>query len=246
MRCGLAVSSVLVGVCSAPAMTATEIIKKVEAIEAAPYSVSRIKETVVTSTGQSREFEIKGYTLDTTDKQLQVYEKPARVRGEKILMLNGGDDIWSYSPLTRRVRHLATHMKKAKVMGSDFSYEDFAAGDYERRYTVTLEGEGKVDGKECYRLLMVPTPEGPSYTKVVAWVAQQDFVMRKVDFHDEGGLLKTLTVGEVRTIDGRATPWTMTMKNVRDGGETRIETLEMDYTTGPDPALFTQEGLKKN
>jgi hypothetical protein len=227
------------------AMSVKEIIARVEKVESVPHSVSRMKQTVVTSSGRSRVFEIQGYTLDTTDKQLQVYEKPARVRGEKILMLNGGDDIWAYSPKTKRVRHLATHMKKAKVMGSDFSYQDYAAGDYEKRYVISLDGEEKAQNKDCYRLVMKPTPEGPAYKKLVVWVAKDDFVPRKVDYFDDEGHLKTLVIGEVRTVDNHPTPWTMTMKNVRDGGQTKIETLEMDYKTSPPAWMFTQEGLKK-
>jgi hypothetical protein len=73
-----------------------------------------------------------------------------------------------------------------------------------------------------------------------------DYVPRKVEYYDSEGLLKVLLVDEVRSVGGRATPWTMTMKNVRDGGQTKMETLMMDYETKPDPDMFTQEGLQKN
>lgn len=241
----LAAAVASAGSLSAQGLTAEDIVKRVEDVEVAPHSVSRMKQTVTTSSGATRTFVIRGYSTGGSEKQLQVYEEPARVRGEKILMLNDGDDIWSYSPKTRRVRHLATHMKKAKVMGSDFAYEDFAAGDYLSRFSVTLTGEESQNGVECYSLEMVPTEKGPSYAREIVWVGKKDFVTRRVDFYDDQGLLKTLTIDKVKGVDGRPTAWAMTMKAVRDGGSTVLEMLEVDYTTAPDESLFTQQGLKR-
>lgn len=170
------------------AMTAEEIINKVEEIESVPHSFSRAKEIITTTSGKTREFEIRGHSLNGNEKQLQIYDKPARVRGEKILMLNDGDDIWAYSPKTKRVRHLATHMKKAKVMGSDFSYQDFAAGDYQKHFNVKLLGEEKKKNVACYKLELIPTPEGPTYKKEIIWVGKKDYVVRQCDFYDENRL----------------------------------------------------------
>jgi outer membrane lipoprotein-sorting protein len=225
--------------------TAEQIMHKAEQAEIAPHAISRIRQVVTTPSGASRTFVIKGYSAGGNEKQLQVYEEPAHVRGEKILMLNDGDDIWSFSPKTKRVRHLATHMKKAKVMGSDFSYQDFAAGDYAERYTLTLTGERNQAGAQCYVIEMVPTDKGPTYTKQIAWVSKDDFIMRRVDYYDEEGLLKTLSVDEVREVDGRKTAWKMTMKDLRDGGSTVVEMLGADYATEPDDGLFTQQGLRR-
>lgn len=240
-------SSVVFGltVVEAYALTAEEIIGNVEKIESVPHSISTVKQTIVTSSGQKRTFEIRGFSADTNEKQLQIYEKPARVRGEKILMLNDGDDIWAYSPKTKRVRHLATHMKKAKVMGSDFSYEDFAAGDYRKRFTVKLAGEEKKIGADCFKLELIPTPDGPSYTKQIFWVGKSDYMLRQCDYYDDKGLLKSLVADEIKTVQQIPTLWKMTMKNIRDGGSTIIETMEIDYKTAPDATLFTREGLQK-
>ena len=50
-------------------------------------------------------------------------------------MLNDGDDIWTYFPRTRRVRKLASHAKKQKVPGSDFSFGDFSSKIPEKKIT---------------------------------------------------------------------------------------------------------------
>jgi outer membrane lipoprotein-sorting protein len=227
------------------AMTVDSLIEKVEAAESAPSMASRYRQTVTTSGGRQREFEIEAYAMEGNEKQLMVYQKPARVRGEKILMLNGGDDIWSYSPKTGRVRHIATHMLNANVMGSDFAYQDFAAGEYEKRFDMSIDGEEEVEGGWCYKVTMTPTAEGPSYAKMIGWFAKKDYLPRKIEYYDENGLLKELRITEVKTVDGRPTPWRYVMKNKREGGKTVIETIEVDYDTRPDESLFTQQGLKR-
>ena len=227
------------------AMTVEEIIKKVEEIESVDFSTSKVKQTIVTSSGKERVFEIRGFSIDTNKKQLQIYDKPARVKGEKILMLNDGDDIWAYSPKTKRVRHLATHMKKAKVMGSDFTYEDFAAGDYMKKFTVKLLGEEKKGGTTCFKLEMIPTPDGPAYSKQIFWAGKDDYMLRQCDYYDDKGLLKSLIADELKTVQNVPTIWKMTMKNVRDGGETIMEMIDVDYKKKPDASLFTREGLQK-
>jgi outer membrane lipoprotein-sorting protein len=227
------------------ALSADEIVNRIEDVEKLPHSYSRVKQVITTSSGKKREFEIEGWAMDSSDKILQIYRKPARVRGEKILMLNGGDDIWAYSPKTDRVRHLATHMKKAKVMGSDFSYQDYAAGDYKERFSYKLLKDEKAEGTECFKLELIPTKKGPSYNKILAWVGKEDFVLRKMDFFDDKGLLKRLAITEIKKVDQKLVPWKMVMEDLRNGGKTIIETLEMDIKTKPDPDMFSIEGLKK-
>ena len=232
-----------VSVFAAPSVD--EIMNNVERVESVAHSISKVKQVITTPSGRKREFEISAFALDTNEKQLQIYNKPARVRGEKILMLNDGDDIWSYSPKTKRIRHLATHMKKAKVMGSDFSYQDFAAGDYKKRFTTKLIGKEKKQGADCHQLELIPTKEGPSYNKMIFWVGTEDFVLRQCDYYDDKGLLKSLIAAEIKTVQNIPTIWKMTMKNVRDGGSTVIEMIEIDYTKNPGENMFTKEGLKK-
>jgi hypothetical protein len=76
-------------------------------------------------------------------------------------------------------------------------------------------------------------------------VGTGDYVLRQCDYYDNRGLLKSLIADEIKTIQDIPTIWKMTMKNVRDGGSTVIEMIEIDYATKPDPNMFTKEGLKK-
>jgi len=78
------------------------------------------------------------------------YIKPTSVKGQTFLMLNDGDDIWTYFPRTRRVRKMASHAKKMKVQGGDFSFDDFSSNEtWENDYQTTNEGTVDKQGSSC-------------------------------------------------------------------------------------------------
>ncbi|MCF7826745.1 MAG: outer membrane lipoprotein-sorting protein, partial [Candidatus Marinimicrobia bacterium] len=105
-------------------------------------SYSKGSQTIITSSGQERVFEFDSWSAEKGKSVLTRYTKPAAIRGQAFLMLNNADDIWSYFPRTKRVRKLASHAKKQKMQGSDFTYEDMGGGDvFLTKFKSTLLGE---------------------------------------------------------------------------------------------------------
>ncbi len=86
-------------------------------------------QTIQTTSGNTRTFEYDSYMGMNGENSLMIYKKPSRVRGNSILMTDNSNNIWSYNQRTRRVRKLASHAKKQKFEGSDFTYEDMGSGD---------------------------------------------------------------------------------------------------------------------
>jgi len=109
--------------------TGDEIIRKVNDLINVETAYSRSKMTITTTSGQERTFISESWTKDRGEKNLVRYLEPARVKDQAVLMLNNADDIWMFFPRTQRVRKLATHAKKQKMQGSDFSYEDMGSGE---------------------------------------------------------------------------------------------------------------------
>ncbi len=223
----------LPGILQAQGMTAEQILKRVDQVEKYDHAIAFMEQTITTSGGDKRLLKIKSWSVNTGDKQLAIYTYPKRIKGVKILMLNDGDDIWSYSPRTRRIRHLASHAKKQKVMGSDFTYEDMGGGKMSEKYTGKLLGEEDFEDVSCYVLDMVPTPKGPSYERIIAWIGKHDFVARKIDYFEKGDKkpFKTLFLRDVQNKSGHLVPMEMVMKNHEDGGTTKNLTLEIDFNT---------------
>lgn len=235
---------------AAQSLTGPEIIQKVNDQMNQESSEATMSMTIVTSSGQERTFEYLSYSKNFGEKNLMIYQKPSRVKGQKMLMLNHADDIWAYFPRTKRVRKLATHAKKQKFEGSDFSNEDMGSGDsFTTDYDSKLVGEEKKEGAECYKVEMKKKSDADiSYSKLMIWVRKSDFAPLVIDYYDDKNperILKTLTQSNIKVIDGVPTGTTMVMHNHGDNTNTSIELKEIKYNVPLDDDLFTERGLKK-
>jgi len=231
---------------NAQTLNVQQIVEKIENNERVPSSIGHSKQTIITSSGKTRTLEMISYSKDKNDKQLTVYTSPSRVKGDKILMLDKGNEIWFYTPKTDRVRHLASHAKRQKVQGSDFSYEDMSGWDYKKDFICKLLDEETINGKKAYQIELVPTESGPHYSKMILWADKQNFSILKVDYYEDGELFKRLINSNIEEISGYWIPNKMVMKNLLDGGETTIEMSEIKINTDIEDNIFTTNYLKKN
>ena len=150
-------------------LSVLDIIRRIDQTERVAASEGEFRQVITTSGGRERTLEMRAYSRDRNDKQLLEYTAPRRVKGDKILMLDEGNDIWFYTPKTDRVRHLASHARRQKVQGSDFAYEDMAGGSLEDDYTCALLGSERVEQNPCYKLELIPTQTGPHYSRLILW-----------------------------------------------------------------------------
>ncbi|MCK4575815.1 outer membrane lipoprotein-sorting protein [candidate division WOR-3 bacterium] len=206
--------------------------------------------TIVTSSGQDRTFVYETFSKNHGEKSLMKYLKPSRVKGQAILMLNDADDIWIYFPRTKRIRKLASHAKKQKLEGSDFSYEDFGGSDaFIDDYDAVLLGEEKKEGKRCYKIeLLRKEGSSVSYSKVIMWVEKETYIPLVIDYyHDDDSnlLIKELLTSDVKLIDGIYTPMKIVMYNKLDNTHTKMEVEEVTYDVDLPDDLFTEMGMQQ-
>ena len=230
-------------------LTGPEIIKKMNDLMNQDSAEGKMKMTIQTSGGQLRTFLYHTYGKDRGEKNLMRYLEPSRVKGDAILMLNNADDIWAYFKRTNRVRKLATHAKKRKLEGSDFSYEDMGSGDaFIEDYESVLVGEEKMEGEQCYKLELKKKPESDlSYSRLVLWVAKRNFVALVIDYYHEDDpayQLKRLVCSEVKEIDGIPTAMKVVMHNKEDNTQTSMEIVEIKFGVKLPDSMFTERGLK--
>jgi outer membrane lipoprotein-sorting protein len=206
--------------------------------------------TIMTTSKKTRTFVYLAYSKNHGEKTLMKYLEPSRVKGQAILMLNNANDIWVYFPRTRRVRKLATHAKKQKMEGSDFSYEDMGGGDaFIKEFNSRLVEEEKKEGRRCYKLELKRKPKSTSgYSKLLMWVDKDNFVPLVMDYyHDDDSTLleKELVLSDIKSIDGIPTPMRMVMFNKLDRTQTSMEMVEVSYKVDLEDDLFTERGMKK-
>jgi outer membrane lipoprotein-sorting protein len=231
-------------------LTADDIIQKFNDLMTQPTVTAVYSMTITTSTGKERTFVMESYSADRGEKNLIKYLSPVRVKGQTILMLNNADDIWTYFPRTNRIRKLATHAKKQKMEGSDFSYEDMGSGDtwLEDFDSKRLEDE-EIDDVDCYKLELTKKPESESgYSRLVMWIDKSNFLAIKIDYYDEddpGLHLKRLVMSDVKDVDGIPTATRMVMTDIQDNTDTIMAYSEISYGEEIPDEMFTERGMKK-
>jgi len=231
-------------------LTGEQIIKKVNDLFNPETSYGKSKMTIVTTSGRKRTFLSESWSKNKGEKNLVRYLEPRRVKGQAILMLNNADDIWSYFPRTQRVRKLATHAKKQKMQGSDFSYEDMGSGDaFIKDYTPKKLKDEKMEGESCYKLELTRNQSSDlSYSRLIMWVVKENFYPIAIDYYDEDDpkrKVKRLIQSNIQVIDGIPTAMKAVMFNENDNTQTEMELLEVKYNIKLDDNMFTERSLKK-
>lgn len=227
-------------------LSVDQIMDRVEKNEKIPSSITLVDQTIITSKGKSRVLSIQGFSKNSGDDQLSLYTGPARVKGDKILMLNGGDDIWFYTPRTDRVRHLASNARKQKVQGSDFSYQDLEQRDYQEDFKMKLLGSEEISDVNHYIVQAIPTSSGPDYAKLIFWVNQENFIVSKVEYYEEELLSKTLYASNVQKVGEHWVAMKLEMRNNESGSKTLLETKEIEINVNLDDSKFSTNYLKRN
>ncbi len=222
-----------------------QVLDKVKKNENIKSSRGTAKQVITTSKGKQRTLEMKSYSKDFGASQLSIYTAPARVAGDKILMLNDGDDIWFYTPKTDRVRHIASSAKKQKVQGSNFSYEDMEMWNYKVDFKSKMLGNEKVHSTNCYKIELIPTSTGPHYSKMIAWIDKEKFVVRQFEYYEEGEAIKILHLENIKQIDQHWIPMKYTMKSLTDNGFTVVENMKMEINVDLKDNMFTTNYLKQ-
>ncbi len=220
-------------------------LKLIQDAETVPHSEGVMKQTITTSGGSERTLTMRIWSAEEGDVSLMVYTDPARVRGDKILQRDGGDNIWYYMKRRDVTRHFTGHTRRQSAMGSDFSYEDLAMGEFTEDYTAEPLDYEELEGEPCVKLYCVPTASGPSYDHIILWASRDDHLTRRIEYYDEEGHLKTLFISDFKVIEGRKTAMRMEMVSHRQGSRTIMESESISYAGKPDPSLFTKAALSR-
>lgn len=231
-------------------LTGKDIMAKVNDLINVSTSYAKSKMTITTTSGEKRTFVSESWSKDNGEKNLVRYLEPARVMGQAILMLNNADDIWAYFPRTQRVRKLATHAKKQKMQGSDFSYEDLGGGDvFIEDFEAQRFKDEKKEGYDCYTVELDRKPGSDvSYVKMRLWINKENFLPVVIDYYDENApdrILKSLIQSDFRVIGGIPAAMKMVMINRNDNTQTEMEMLDVEFNIDLDDSMFTERELKK-
>ena len=204
-----------------------------------------VSQMIVHGRRETRTVEAKSWQRGTTDAFTE-YLAPARERGTKMLKL--ADDLWTYSPSSDRIIMISGSMLRQSVMGSDLSYEDMMEDPrLEHSYSATVSGSEAVDGRSCWVLDLTARVEGLAYQTRRLWVDSERFVPLQENLYAKSGrLLKTIRLGNVRSIEGRWVPMHALYRDVlKDGEGTEFVIVSLTYDAAIPGYLFSKAALRK-
>lgn len=220
-------------------------LKRIDDAERIQHSYGILEQTINTSSGGIRTFQMRSWSDENGDVTLMEYTSPVRVKGDKILQRDGGDNIWYYMNRQDVTRHYTGHARRQSANGSDFSYEDMATGKMTEDYKAELLPGESIEEISCVKLKLTPTETGPSYDYLVLWAGSQDALTRKIDYYEDGNLLKTLLISDFREVEGRVYAFRMVMSNHLEGSNTTITYKDLTFSKKPESWIFTKEALSR-
>jgi outer membrane lipoprotein-sorting protein len=232
-------------------LTGRDIVEKAYNLPSGKDKTSILTMTLINSNGSTRVRKIKQFTKDlgSVEKSIMFFLSPADVKNTSFMNWSYDndkpDDQWIYLPALKKVKRISSDSKSDYFMGSDFTYDDL--GDRKLDADVhKLLREETVDGIACYVVESVPKDEDYIYSKTITWIRKENFVGLKKDFYDEDGeLLKTLSIKEVKHISGI---WVIThseMHNVQKNHTTIMKLTDVKINTGVPASMFTERMMMR-
>lgn len=239
------------GISRAQQLTGRDIVEKAYNLPQGNDRTSILTMTLVNNNGSTRVRKIKQFYRDfgTVEKNIMFFLSPADVKNTSFMNWSYDsdkpDDQWIYLPALKKVKRISSDSKSDYFMGSDFTYDDL--GDRKLDADVhKLLREETVDGIPCYVVESIPKDEDYMYSKTITWIRKENFVGLKKEFYDEDGeLLKSLSIKEVKKIDGF---WIIThseMHNVQNGHTTIIKLTDVKINTGVPASMFTERMMMR-
>jgi hypothetical protein len=171
--------------------------------------------------------------------------EPKKDRGTATL--KDKHDLFTYLNNTGRTVKISGAMMGGSWMGSHFTNDDLVhdtrlADDYD----VTQLPDDKLDGTPVYRFQLIPRPNRPIvWGKVEVLVRISDEQPVKQTFFDEDKKpVRTLELGDIKTVGGRTLPTVMTMRPLDGSGEyTRVTWKELSFDVKLDAGFFSVRNL---
>jgi outer membrane lipoprotein-sorting protein len=179
------------------------------------------------------------------DKSLIRILSPAKDAGIATLMRD--DNIWNYLPKVNRTMKVPGAMMGGRWMGSHFTNDDLVKSS---RLSDEFDGEittRPTAGSGVYTVVLTPKPDAAVVWGKLEIIVGPDLLPRSIGYFDEDGTqMRSMVFSDVKEMDGRRIPVTMTLTPSDKQGEfTRITYVELDFDIAVDERTFSLQALKR-
>lgn len=227
------------------AMTADEIMAKVDALKEPASMKSNMTMVLVDDKGKKRTRAMQSVSaiVEGIDKSLMFFLEPSDVKGTGFLMLDypeakKDDDQWMFLPSLKKAKRIASGDKTGSFMGSDFSYADMSARNLEE-WSYKILKEDNVNGADVWVVESLPVSEEVTektgYVRSIAYIRQDNFrIVRAINYLEKKGEVKLMNIGKHQEI-GDYWFGTETQMITQKNGQTvhrtlmKVDNIEVDF-----------------
>jgi uncharacterized protein len=209
--------------------------------------------------GKERLRETVGYRKYFGDEKRTVlfYLTPRNVKDTGFLTydypnIETDDDQWLYLPALRKSRRISASDRGDYFLGTDFSYDDIKKeGKIEiNDYHFTTLRKEVINGKDALVIEGIPvdkeTAKELGYGRVISWIDTSNWVVIQAKYWDRKlNELKTLSIGDVRQVEGIWTRHQLHIQNHKTGHMTQFVFSDVDYSSPVKDSLFTRQALSR-
>ena len=184
------------------------------------------------------------------DKSLTVFDSPRDVKGTAFLSFTHAltpDDQWLYLPALKRVKRISSANKSGPFLGSEYAFEDLTSNEIEK-YEYNYLRDETLDGIDSFVVELTPRYEHSGYTRQVAWVDKERYIVLKIDYYDrKNALLKTQTFKKYQQyLNQFWRPLEQLMVNHQNGKSTQLLSENFQFRTGLTKRDFDSNSLKRS
>jgi outer membrane lipoprotein-sorting protein len=209
---------------------------------------SRVRMTITDAQGRDRTRQFTIVRRDVEDGGDQDYAvlftRPADLRWTGFLVnkhVDSDDDRWLYLPSLDLVKRIAAGDKRTSFVGSHFVYEDVSGrGLSEDRHEL-------VETTDTHYVVKNTPIEagGQEFVHWTVWIDKDSLLPTRMDYVDDAGeVYRRIEALEVETVDGNPTVTQMRVSDLRSGGETVSEFMNVEYDLGIPEDVFTERTLR--
>jgi len=242
------------------AMTANEIMQKVDARDTGKTQISTATMTLIDKKDRKRVRKLKLFSKEffDVDKSISFFVSPTDVKDTSFLSYDWNDegkedDSWLYLPAMQRVNRTAAGDKSNSWMGSDFTFSDVEGAEVNEYTYKILSESDPVDGHDCWKIEALPKSEEivkkTGYIKTINWVRKDAFlVVRGINYVKKGKRVKYYSTKDIKKIDGIWTIGTIQMvttknKKVQHSSIFRLENVS--YNNDVADSMFEVETMQR-
>ncbi len=194
----------------------------------------------------SREISMKNWTLGN-EYSLIYITAPAKEKGQ--VFLKRDNEMWNWVPTIERMIKIPPSMMMQSWMGSDFTNDDLVnESSLVKDYDHKLLGQENIRGYDCYKIELIPHDDAPVvWGKIIMWVSKDELFWLRTEYYDEeGDLVNTEVLSEIKQMDDRKMPTRLEMIPAdEEGNKTILIFKNTDFNVNLKESFFSQQNMKR-